>query len=361
MAEPVEMASHGLNVIMRSAMRGVRGDFALVAVKIDHERLLVQAGLGPLAEDMVGNLMPMSESVAAPVFLTGHPLLIPDYPREGAADEQIRRHIGSVVIVPLIVDRRVEGALAVGRLSGRECFLDSELDAMSAFIQRTGTARELEQMHEERRTARLIEDRARLYADLHDNVIQELFAAGMTLDSVARSMADEVQRNQVLAQVDALDATMTRIRGLISDVPGSAYGVRSLPLPKQVVAIVDSLTPALRCLPTVMFVGPVDSSARNGLAKDVEAVLREGLSNVARHAAATAVQVRLSALDDELVIEIIDNGRGFGNPTRRSGVRNMGLRAGRHNGHVRFTTPEGGGTHLRWSALVPGRHGEPTR
>src|SRR4051812_45345679 len=174
---------------MRSAIHGAKGDFALVAVRVDAERLMIQAAVGPLAEDMVGNLMPLRDSVAAEVLASGMTLLVADYPNRGGAPPGIREHIQSVIVVPLTAGDRVEGALAVGRLVGRPPFATAELDQLTAFVQRTGTARELEGAREERRTARLIEERLRIRDDLHDNVIQELFAAGMALHAVADRMS----------------------------------------------------------------------------------------------------------------------------------------------------------------------------
>ncbi|MDT4925559.1 MAG: hypothetical protein QOG01_3272 [Pseudonocardiales bacterium] len=343
---------HGLRLIMRSAMLGAQGDFALVALRVDSERLIIQAGLGAPAEDMVGNLMLVRDSVAAPVLLDGKPLLVTDYPRRGGAAPDVRTRIGSVIVVPLVVGPHVEGALAVGRLARRPAFVQSELDQLIAFVQRTGTARELEDAREERRTARLVEDRARIRDDLHDNVIQEIFAAGMALESVASRISDPDQRQLVLTQVDALDATTHRIRSLISDMPASAVNSPTLPLTKRLIAIVDSLTPALRCLPTVAFAGPVESTVHPELAEDLEAVLREALSNVARHAAASSVQIRIGVADNRLVLDVIDDGRGFGAPARVSGVVNLHRRAARHHGELKFSTPSGGGTHLSWNVDV---------
>jgi signal transduction histidine kinase len=340
---------HGLDLIMRSAMRGAQGDFALVALQADQERLIIQAGAGPLAENMVGNLMPIRDSVAASVLLTGAPLLVPDYPRQGAAAPDIRARIGSVIIVPLLGDERVEGALAVGRLAGRPSFAQAELEDLADFVQRTGTARELQGAREERRAARLDEERSRIRDDLHDNVIQELFAAGMALQAAATRIDDAELRDLVMAQVDALDGTTTRIRSLISDMPASGLDAPALPLPKRLIAIVDSMTPALKCLPTVVFGGPVESTVQPHVAGDLEAVLREALSNVARHADASAVHVRVVLDGSVLTLSVVDNGRGLGDSARSSGLANMRRRAVRHNGDLRVSGAAGGGTELQWS------------
>lgn len=339
---------HGLRLIMRTAMRAAEADFALVALRVDAERLIIHDALGPLAENMVGNLMPVSSSVAAPVFETGVPMFVADYPDRGAAAPDVRVQIGSVAVVPLKVEGRTDGALAVGRLVGEPSFRQLDVDQLAAFVDRTGTARELRDAHEERRIARLEEERSRVRDDLHDNVIQELYAAGMALSVVAEEAPDSPLRKTVVAQVDALDATTRRIRALIGGLPGLATDGAPLPAPKRVVAIVESMTPALRCLPTVGFSGPVEATVRNQLAHDLEAVLREALSNVARHAEATAVAVRVRVADGRVVLEVVDNGRGMQPSERSSGLANMARRAERHEGTLQLMASEGGGTHLIW-------------
>jgi signal transduction histidine kinase len=341
--------AHGLHVIMRSAMHGAHADFAMVALRVDEERLIIHAGIGPLAEDMVGNLMLVRDSVAAPVLLTGEPTLVADYPERGAAEPAVRHQIGSVIMVPLRADDVVEGALAVGRLAEHPAFDATELDQLAAFVQRSGTARELAGAKEERRAAQLVEERSRIRDDLHDNVIQEIFAASMALQAAADRITEPEMRQLVLAQVEALDATTRRIRSLISDLPPTDMHSPSLPLTKRLVAIVDSFTPALRCLPIVTFIGKVESALDGELARDLEAVLREALSNVARHAAASSVQIRVAVEDDRVVLDVIDNGRGLGKPRRTSGLGNMRRRAERHGGELRFAVPRRGGTHLSWT------------
>jgi signal transduction histidine kinase len=345
-----EAGAHGLPVILRSAIRGSHGDFGLVALRIDEQRLMIHAGVGPLAEDMVGNLMRIQDSVAAPVLLGGEPLLVVDYAQRGGAPTDVRTQIGSVIIVPLTAAGRLEGALAVGRLVDRPPLTDDDLAQLQAFISRTGTARELADAREELRSARLVEDRARIRDDLHDHVIQELFAAGMALQAAADKLPDPEHRRLVLAQVDALDSTTNRIRRLISDMPVGQVNSPALPVTKRLVAIVDSLTPALSCLPTMQFSGPVESSVDLDLAGDLEAVLREALSNVARHAAASSVQVVVAVTEDRLVLHVIDDGRGVGEPERTSGLEHMRRRAARHGGELVLRSGATHGTHLRWDA-----------
>jgi signal transduction histidine kinase len=176
----------------------------------------------------------------------------------------------------------------------------------------------------------------------------------MALQAVADQLAEPEHRRLVLNQVDALDGTTNRIRSLINDMPATRADPSALPLTKRLVAIVDSLTPALRCLPTVGFAGPVESSVSGELAGDLEAVLREALSNVARHAGASSVRVRVAVSGERLALDVIDNGRGLGASERISGLAHMRRRAARHGGELSFAEPAGGGTHLRWDVPLGG-------
>ncbi len=342
-------AGHGLNVIMRAALRGADGDFAIVALRVDEKRLVIHDAVGPLAINMVGNVMLVRESVAGPVLLSGRPVLVADYPERGAAPPPVRRQIGSVIMVPLGAGDRITGVLAVGRRAERPVFTPQELDELAAFVRRSSAPREVELAHEQRRLARLVEERARIRDDLHDHVIQEIFAAAMALQAVAERLGDSAEGREVARQVDGLDATTQRIRGLISDLPTGRENPESMPLPMRLVAIVDSVTVALKCLPTVQFVGAVDALVTGELSLDLEAVLREALSNVARHAAAGSVQIQVAATDGRLVLDVIDDGRGIGDPGRRSGLDNMFRRAQRHGGVLELATPAGGGTQVTWA------------
>jgi signal transduction histidine kinase len=339
-------SGHSLEIIMRSAMRGTRSDFVLVSVRTDHQRLLVEAGLGPLAGDMVGSIMPLTGTVSAEVFETGEPQLLADFSLYDRAPVTMRGRVRSMLVAPMQGDPEVEGLLVVGRLLHRPPHTEADLADLTAFVKRTGTARELRRVREDRRTARLSEDRIRISADLHDNVIQQLFASGMALQSVADRIDDPQQRDRILEQVDALDATTRRIRSLIS--MGDNSEAPELPLSKRLVAIVDSLTPALRCLPTVTIVGSLEPAVDDELAEDLEAVLREALSNVARHAYAGVVQVQIEIDHERLRLDVIDDGRGVGSPPHTSGIANMRLRAARHHGELVFSSPADGGTHLSW-------------
>jgi signal transduction histidine kinase len=133
--------------------------------------------------------------------------------------------------------------------------------------------------------------------------------------------------------------------------PGDAGGLRH-----RVLDVVGEVTPILPSAPALSFAGPVDSLADPELAADVVAVLREALTNVARHAHATRSEVRIAA-DSEFSIVVEDDGRGIGEATRSSGVRNMRDRARRRGGRCSVDRRPSGGTRVEWVVPLTGvRH-----
>ena len=119
--------------------------------------------------------------------------------------------------------------------------------------------------------------------------------------------------------------------------------------------MVREYVPVLGFTPLVRTSGPVDSAAGPALGSQVLAVLREALSNVARHAEADAAVVELEVTGNDLVVRVTDNGTGLPAERRESGLRNVRRRATELGGTVRFLAEEPHGTRLEWTApLGPG-------
>jgi signal transduction histidine kinase len=200
----------------------------------------------------------------------------------------------------------------------------------------------------ERLMAGLRADRARIACDLHDSVIQELFAVGMGLTNLASLIPEHAQR--IDSYAESLDEVIHAIRATIFQLETERRdqaGVKS-----RVMSVVTQHTDQLGFAPHVRFKGPADLSVDQTLADDIIAVTREALSNVARHARASAVQIILEVRDGDVTLQINDNGIGtsLGEQTRSSGLANMRQRAGRHRGTLRLSRRQSGGTQLTWTA-----------
>jgi len=193
----------------------------------------------------------------------------------------------------------------------------------------------------------IAEDHDRIASDLHDSVIQRLFALGLGLQGLPSRIEDAELAGRVSASVDALDE-------IILDIRTTIYGLRErsdevVRLRSMILALADEVEPNLGFVPDISLAGALDSVVDETLKHHVMSVVRESLSNVGRHAGATAVSVSVR-LDDALVVEVIDNGSGFDPEARRaSGLANMKQRAVTYGGSFVIEAAPGGGSRLCWS------------
>jgi two-component system sensor histidine kinase DevS len=215
----------------------------------------------------------------------------------------------------------------------------------SAVLHDLSERRKAEEQLAARAERNLLADRERIARDLHDLVIQQLFASGMALQATL-GLTSEPQVSRTLEKVvQDLDATIRDIRTTIFDLnrrPEHAPGLRA-----QLLEVTVNAAAALGFPPRSRFEGPIDAAVPKGVAEHVLAVVRELLSNVARHAQASQVDVELLAGDD-LVVVVQDDGRGLSRPSRASGLANMRERAESLGGALRIQNRDGGGTRLEW-------------
>lgn len=346
-----------LKLIARRAREVADADLvSVVLMTPDKQRLMVEVASGVGSETLVGLTYDRENTLAAITFDTGKPILVADV----QADPKRYVHlveaapVGPVIVLPLVASEGVRGALVVGRLRNRARFDEAELDMATTFANHAALALELSDARDTRQRMVLLEDRERIARDLHDHVIQRLFATGLTIQSVAAAAGSEKDAGRLSAAVGDIDETIRQIRTSIFRLRGSlvpnAGGLRS-----KVIEIVDDTKGMLGFEPNVRFDGPVDSTVPDGVVNELLAVVREALTNVARHAHATATDVAISAGGNELTLVVVDDGVGLGESTRRSGLANMRLRAERLNGTMSVTDatqPDGEsgrkGTKLQW-------------
>jgi signal transduction histidine kinase len=190
-------------------------------------------------------------------------------------------------------------------------------------------------------------DRERIARDLHDLVIQRLFGAGLRLQGALVLIDNETAATRVSSTIDDLDTTIKEIREAIFALerePGA--GLRA-----KVLESVADATEALGFKPSVSFHGAVDRDIALPVQLEAAAVLREALSNSARHARASRVEVHVT-VGDELGLLVVDNGIGLGQPGRLSGIANARARAELLGGHLDLASPKGGGTRFEWRVPI---------
>ena len=200
-----------------------------------------------------------------------------------------------------------------------------------------------EQLRRAQQDLRLVEDRERIARDLHDVVIQKLFAAGMTIQGVWSRTTEPDQARRLSSVVDDLDDTIREIRSVIFSLQSNrADGLRS-----DILRIVSEERLVLGFEPRVRFEGPVDTISES-VATELLASLREALSNVARHAEASTVEIVVES-GDNVCLTVIDDGRGIPETvTVGNGIRNLTERATLLGGRCHVAARPGGGTTLEW-------------
>jgi signal transduction histidine kinase len=252
---------------------------------------------------------------------------------------------GTVVLVPLRAQIAPGGVLLVVLESGRAGPEVEEVDLLASLADQASLALDRAEALADREELALVADRDRIARDLHDLVIQRLFATGLQLQGARRFAGDEVRERLDSAVLD-LDTTIRDIRSTIFEL--QRVGERSLR--SDVRDLAKEYVPVLGFTPLVRTTGPVDPAVSGELGEQVLAVLREALSNVARHAEASAAVVEVEVTGDQLLLRVTDNGKGLPGERQESGLRNVRRRAADRGGTVRLLGEEPHGARLEWSA-----------
>jgi signal transduction histidine kinase len=256
----------------------------------------------------------------------------------------------AAVALPLRTADRVLGVLLLlwthgSRVAGREV-----IESVESFASQAALALVMADAQRDKEHLAVLQDRDRIGRDLHDLVIQRVFAAGMMLQSVAQSagVAPETVV-QVEKAVDQLDATIREIRQTIFDLHDDNVENSTRYL---VTAEVQAASTALGFDPILRFIGPLDTAVPAAVTEHLVAVIRESLTNCAKHAQSTEVSVLVSVLNGKLICTVTDNGVGLLGNGNRSGLANMENRALSCNGEFTAEPQQAGGTKLTWTATL---------
>jgi two-component system, NarL family, sensor histidine kinase DevS len=347
--DPEADYSDTLHRIVTSVKRLAAADVVTLVRPTDEDpnQFEVVVATGAAERELIGLRYPKCDSIAWQAMQQGHGVRV-----EGADQQpEIYLHLRAYVPVsqamalPLRGETGPRGAIVAGRIIPHAPFTDADLDMAEAFASQAAIALELSDARADQQRLGVLEDRDRIARDLHDHVIQRLFAAGLSLQSIAASVDDEAVDQRLTRTVDELDDTIRQIRTTIFALQEES----SRSLRGTALAVVDQLTPLLPVRPEVQLVGPLETIADEAIIADVEAVLRESLTNVAKHARAAQIRVFVQADSKRLALTVIDNGIGLGQRIRRSGLANLNRRAERHGGHLDVGNSPEGGLRLQWS------------
>jgi signal transduction histidine kinase len=249
--------------------------------------------------------------------------------------------------VPIRVRGQVYGNLYLTEKTGGVEFSEEDEQLVLGLASAAGIAIDNARLHARVRELTLSEDRERIARDLHDSVIQRVFAVALSLQAAAGVTGDPDLVARLHRAVADLDETIREIRTTIFalELPPAARG----DLRVQVLQVSTDAARSLGFEPEVRFSGPIGLVPPH-IGSEVLVTLREALSNVARHADATHTEITLTATGEELQLRVTDNGVGLATPMPRAGkgVDNMGERAAGLGGTFSLTADQGGGAQLDW-------------
>jgi signal transduction histidine kinase len=337
-------------------VRELSGADLAVLAQPDEEgrRLTITYADGDGADAARGLVLPAGQSLSGHVLASGEAVTSADFAADERAYQAARgamSQIGPAVVFPLGVPGNVRGVLTVGRRHGTAPFPEAQADVVASFAAQAGVALELAASRAEAERASVLEDRDRIARDLHDLVIQRLYATGMSLEGTMPMITRPEVASRITNAVDAMDETIKDIRATIFAL--QARDTAGPDLRGDIVALVEEMTPMLGFAPSLRLGAGLAAPVRPELAEQVLAALREALSNAARHASASQVDVTVDVDPDGiLTVQVTDDGTGIPAETHRSGLRNLARRAEKLGGELRLEPAHPGapapGTRLEW-------------
>jgi signal transduction histidine kinase len=340
--------SDALALITARSLEMSGADLVMLALPTPGGELLeISHAAGENAQHARGLVLPASGSASGIVVASGQTLTITDFTHDDRVATVARQalNLGPAVLVPLGAAGNVRGVLTAGRRPGAMPLAPAAADMLGTFASQAGIALELAEHRKQVERVAVFEDRDRIARDLHDLVIQRLYATGISLQGLVSQIAAPEAAVRVSQAVDALDETIREIRSTI-------FALQARPQPDpaglrtRIVAIAGEMTGILGFAPALLLDGPLDDVPAD-LGEHLLGVLREALSNAARHARATTVEVQVRAAG-ELSLTVSDNGAGINPVGRRSGLANLDKRARACGGSLSVGPADGGGTELCW-------------
>jgi signal transduction histidine kinase len=314
--------------------------------------VVVAAAEGRGAGSLIGARVPAATSLAARAMQEGTTVTIPDMTADPDVLAEARAvGFGPGIYLPMQAEDGPIGSLVLAREREADPFNPAEVAAAEVFASAAGIVLALGSARDALEGLKISAEHERIARDLHDTVIQRLFALGMRLQAAER-LADPPVAERIRATVDSIDEVIREIRETIFDLNrprGSAGGdVRS-----SFRQVVHELTESLHFEPRLAFRGPVETVVDDSLLAQLVSVLRESLSNISRHAEATTADVVLAAGEANLTLSVSDDGVGIPEePAAGHGLANMGARAEQLGGTLSVIRRSPRGTLVQWSVPV---------
>jgi signal transduction histidine kinase len=344
-----------LERIVQSAVDLVDATYGALGVLDDTGTRLAQfitVGIDPETHAAIGNL-PEGHGILGLLIVDAKPLRLPDLNEHPDSYGFPPNHppMTSFLGVPIRLRDEVFGNLYLTDKRSGEVFTDVDEELVVGLASAAGVAIDNARLHAKLQELGLVEDRERIARDLHDTVIQRLFATGMSLQGSVRLVQNDpaAAMARIEAAVDDLDVTVKHIRTAIFGL--EQVRVDEAGLRNRILSLIREAAAPLGFEPRVLLDGPVDTGVGSQVAADLLATLREALSNVARHARASQVEVEV-VVDGDVCLRVADDGVGPPNDAtpRGKGLANMAARAQNLGGKLELRPGERAGTVLEWRA-----------
>jgi signal transduction histidine kinase len=338
-----------LTMIVDRVAAFIQADVVCIVLPITTESVRVAVATGNAAESVRGQEYRSAGSLVGRAMTEGHAVSC-DLVASGARFPA-QPAFGPAIALPLRAFQNDLGVLIAARASGGARFSETEMAMADDFGRQTSVLLAVARSRRDRRRLERTEDRNRIARDLHDHVIQRLFAAGLALQAATRVAPDSL-RDRLDDQVSSIDAAIGEIRtavfalGVVDHRAGRSVRDR-------VLDVVAEIGPALTVLPRLAFTGPVDFDVEGDLADDVVAVIRESLTNVARHARDARCRIGVATVPGAVRVVVTDDGPGPGVSSRRSGTANLAARAELRGGTYSVDAGRDGGTEVTWTVPLP--------
>ncbi|MEC3982229.1 sensor histidine kinase [Amycolatopsis sp. H20-H5] len=343
--------AEALRLIAGRAVELTNADYALIALPVDPDAvpsesttLEVMMCAGPGGDAMIGQRIPIGGSTMGAVYRDHVPRSVPNLAFDLVDGLGVK--LGPALAVLLRSGESTSGVLLALRKPGAAAFDEQQLRIVSSFADQAAMALRQAERQTTDRELDLLADRDRIARDLHDDVIQRLFAIGLAMQGTYRHAKSPIVSKRLAEHIDQLHEVIQEIRTTIFDLHADTTG--ALGLRTRLQNAITEVTANATIRTTVRMSGPLDV-VPDALAEHAECVLREAVSNAVRHAKAADLSVTVS-LDDDLVIDVTDNGVGLPEIVARSGLRNLEQRAAEAGGSCTITRPDTGGTRLAWTA-----------
>ncbi|MBM7775192.1 signal transduction histidine kinase [Actinokineospora baliensis] len=362
--------STGMVLLAKRARETAGAVMAFVAVPAGPEHLRMATVDGVLAEELTGERLCTLDSITGDVYVTGRARLLTEVAkatltRSPALFQQLPDGIsdlGPAMFVPLTTGARTSGVLMVAREHGGARFDQDDLRMITDFATHAALAIDFADAQQDRQRLALYEERDRIARDLHDLVIQRLFAIGLGLQGLKRVPDTPDAPERLTGFIGEIDQTIREIRRSIFSLQqptGGPYSLRG-----EVLRAISEATVTLGFEPTVRLEGPLDSVVPADVALDLMATLREALSNVVRHAGAGSVALTVSVDRHARRLRLLVQDDGAGLPddiAHRGGLANMVQRARRWDGDCVIDSPAVGGTRVDWDVPLARHAGSAAR